>query len=196
MAAGYTGLLLVALFFAVATIAGADIPWWVVFLVFVLVRVLPGILGVFGRSALVGKPAAPLDDSVVMLQGERPRPGSAGMVVVVERWATWCPPCVASIPHLNEVYAQHRDREDFQIVGVTDESDSAKVRAFMSEHGMTYPVAQDTKGLVGAHYPSMGIPNATIVGRDGRVFWQGHPMQMDAPLKQALDGAVAPELKK
>ena len=58
-------------------------------------------------------------------------------------------------------------------MGVTNETDEAKIMAFIEKHGMIYPVALDTKGTCARDYPSSGIPNATIVGCDGRIFWNG-----------------------
>ena len=162
-------------------------------LIFACVKFFPGLLGI-SEGVVKGVPAAPLDESVVMLQGLRPQPGAAGKVVVIERWATWCPPCVASVPHLNGLYAKHAGRGDFELVGVTDETDQEKVRDFLQLHGVRYPIGLDTKGVVARGYPSMGLPNATIVGANGLVYWRGHPMTMDEPLEQALCGAVATPL--
>jgi hypothetical protein len=59
----------------------------------------------------------------------------------------------------------------------------------MTKHGMEYPVAIDTKGVVSRGYPSNGIPNATVVGSNGKVLWKGHPMSMDKHLEAAVSGA-------
>jgi len=182
-------VLAVAATMAVASIAGIQLPFWVPVLVFLAASILPRLLSLGGVSK--GSPAAPLDNSVVMLQGDRPTPGAPGKVVVVERWATWCGPCVATIPHLNSLYDKYSGRDDVQMVAVTNESDSAKIQAFMAKHGMKYPVALDTKGVVDKGYPSAGIPNATIIGKNGLVYWNGHPAGMDAALEQAVNGAVA-----
>ena len=57
----------------------------------------------------------------------------------------------------------------------------------MAKHGMKYPVAIDTKGVVSRGYPSNGIPNATVIGADGNVLWKGHPMNMDSHLDAAVN---------
>jgi thiol-disulfide isomerase/thioredoxin len=175
---------------AIGSLMNVSIPSWALVLIFAAVKFFPGLLGIpvgVGK----GSPAAPLDESVVMLQGLRPQPGAPGKVVVIERWATWCPPCVASVPHLNGLHAKYGGRNDFELVGVTDETDQEKIRDFMLLHGVRYPIGLDTKGVVARGYPSIGIPNATIVGVNGVVYWRGHPMSMDEPLEQALNGAVA-----
>ena len=63
----------------------------------------------------------------------------------------------------------------------------------MTKHNMKYPVAIDTKGVVSRGYPSNGIPNASVIGKNGKVFWKGHPMSMDNHLEAAVNGSVAGE---
>ena len=75
-----------------------------------------------------------------------------GKVVVVEKWATWCPPCRKTIPHLNKVYQQYKDHESFQLVAVTSETNVKQIRSFMQQHKMQYPVASDTDGKATASY--------------------------------------------
>ena len=75
-----------------------------------------------------------------------------GKVVVVEKWATWCPPCRKTIPHLNKVYQQYKDQESFQLVAITDETDVEKIKSFMKQHKMQYPVASDTDGKATESY--------------------------------------------
>ena len=176
-----------------AHLAGVQMPTWGLALVYLAVSVLSQAFGGTGGAAK-GQPAKQLDDTVVYLSGpeqHRAKPGTQGKVVVIERWATWCPPCVRSIPHLNTVYNKYKSRGDFQLVAVTDENEPSKIKAFMAKHGMQYPVAIDTRGCVASAYPSNGIPNATIVGRDGNVWWNGHPMSMDAPLAECIEKSTA-----
>eukprot|EP01027_Heterolobosea_sp_BB2_P008476 GEZU01012578.1.p1 GENE.GEZU01012578.1~~GEZU01012578.1.p1 ORF type:complete len:193 (-),score=42.44 GEZU01012578.1:157-735(-) len=112
-------------------------------------------------------------------------------VYVVEFWATWCPPCRSSIPHLSELQAKFRDSVTF--VGVTNENENV-VRPFVDKMGnsMSYTVAIDTDGSVNRGYMSKfsvrGIPHAFIVNKLGQVFWHGHPM--DAEFETALQEAI------
>jgi thiol-disulfide isomerase/thioredoxin len=132
----------------------------------------------------IGKPAATLDDRVVYVQKDfaRATPGIIGKVVVIEKWATWCPPCVKSVPHLNGIYNKYKENSEFQLVAITEENDRPLIESFIRQHNMCYPVAIDTTGTIARDYPSMGIPNATIIGKDGLIFWNGHPMSIDEPL--------------
>ena len=105
-----------------------------------------------------------------------------GKIVVVEFWATWCPPCRASIPHLVELHNKYSGK-GVAIIGLTDEP-PAKIKPFVSTMGMTYAVGAGS--TTGALYGVRAIPRAFIVDPQGRVAWTGHPMSMDAALEQAL----------
>ena len=114
-----------------------------------------------------------------------------GKVYVVEFWATWCPPCRTSIPHLTALQKKYQDRVVF--VGVSQEAPDV-VKPFVSKQGanMDYTVAIDTAGAVGRGY--MGafgqntIPHAFVVDAAGKVVWYGHPM---GPIDQVLDQVLA-----
>lgn len=115
-----------------------------------------------------------------------------GKVYVVEFWATWCPPCKDSIPHLTQVQKQFKDK-GVTILGVSNESLDT-VRTFVNQMGtnMDYTVAVDVMGKVDSGYMGAfgqdGIPTAFIVDSKGRVAWLGHPM---AGLEDALEKVIA-----
>jgi len=95
-----------------------------------------------------------------------------GKVVVVEFWATWCPPCRKAIPHMIEL-RKKLDASQVEIIGLTDEP-KEKVEGFVKEMGMNYTVGYGSTS--GADYGVNGIPHAFIVGPDGLIQWDGHPM--------------------
>ncbi len=102
-------------------------------------------------------------------------PDIVGKPLLLEFWATWCPPCRKSIPHLNEIYAQYRDR-GLVIIGVTNEKKS-DVKKFLKEVPIHYTVAFDD-GKLGTHFQIRGIPHAFLANAEGEIVWQGHPMTL------------------
>jgi len=110
--------------------------------------------------------------------------GLQGEVVLVEFWATWCPPCRDSVPHLNEIYEENKDK-GLHVIGFTRE-DRATVEAFMEEIPIAYPVGLESDS--GDDYGVTGIPHAYLVGGDGAILWEGHPAQPD------MESAIADAL--
>lgn len=106
-----------------------------------------------------------------------------GKVVVVEFWATWCPPCRQTIPHLIEINNKYKNK-GFVIISLTNE-DLKTVEPFVKANKMTYPVGVGSSSA--RDYGVSGIPHAVIVGKDGRVAWEGHPMSgLDKELEKLL----------
>ncbi len=104
------------------------------------------------------------------------KPETEGKPMIVEFWATWCPPCRSSIPHLNEIYAKYKDK-GLQIVGITDE-DRAKIKKFEKEVPIEYAVGLDANGKYAKPFGIKGIPHAVLVDKTGKVVWEGHPMSL------------------
>jgi thiol-disulfide isomerase/thioredoxin len=113
------------------------------------------------------------------------KPEVAGHPVLLEFWATWCGPCVASIPHLNELHAKFKDT-GLAIVGVSNEQ-KAVVEAFLKKTPMHYAVALDHTGTLLKDFGVTGIPHAFLADRGGKIVWQGHPYTLtEAQVAAAL----------
>ncbi|MFZ9010834.1 MAG: redoxin domain-containing protein [Anaerohalosphaeraceae bacterium] len=147
-------------------------------------------------SATLRKEAAPLD-GLTYLKGD-PVTFEAGKVTVVEFWATWCPPCRTSIPHLTDVQRQFQDK-GVTVIGISDEP-TETVNAFIEKMGdkMQYTVALDTKGKANDGYMTAyqqgGIPTAFVVDGKGQVAWVGHPMDgLEDVIKEILTEADSTE---
>lgn len=130
-----------------------------------------------------------------------------GKVYVVELWATWCPPCRASIPHMTEMAAKYKGKISFLGVCVWDSTDRATrkpysekdyvdhVQKFVEEMGdkMDYNVGlDDMKGTVARKWGEAaqipGIPTAFVVGKDGKILVITHPMSLDNVLEEIVSG--------
>jgi thiol-disulfide isomerase/thioredoxin len=105
-------------------------------------------------------------------------------VYVVEFWATWCPPCRTTIPHLTEIQERHKGRATVIGISAKDRNGETleRVRRFVGERGaeMEYTVAFDDGGKTNQAYMraarQSGIPTAFVVDQEGRIAWIGHPM--------------------
>lgn len=102
-------------------------------------------------------------------------PELQGKAVLLEFWATWCPPCRKSIPHLNELHEKYGTR-GLVIIGVTNES-RGEVKKFLKEQPIHYHVAFDD-GTLARHFKVRGIPHAFLADATGRIVWHGHPMAL------------------
>jgi len=91
-----------------------------------------------------------------------------GKVVLLNFWATWCPPCRDEIPELIELAARYKD--NLQIIGVSmDDAPADEVRKFAQEAGINYPVIMGSRELSGEYGGVPALPTAFVVNRDGRI---------------------------
>jgi peroxiredoxin len=90
-----------------------------------------------------------------------------GQPVVINFWATWCPPCRVEIPHFVEAYEREQGQVVFLAISV-DEPESV-VRDFVEEQGMPFIILLDDGGKVAATYRVNAIPVTFFIGRDGEI---------------------------
>jgi thiol-disulfide isomerase/thioredoxin len=112
------------------------------------------------------------------------QPELTGKPLLVEFWATWCPPCRKSIPHLNQIYAKYK-AQGLQIVGITDENE-ATVKKFQKQIPMDYNVAINTPQTIYEQFGIQAIPTAFLVNKAGKVVWTGHPMELSESQIQSV----------
>lgn len=91
-----------------------------------------------------------------------------GHMVLVNFWATWCPPCLAEMPAMERLYRQHKDA-GLVIVAVSVDLDPRVVKPFVDKHGFTFPVALDSRMEVADRYGVRALPSSFIVDRAGNL---------------------------
>lgn len=112
-----------------------------------------------------------------------------GKVVILEFWGSWCAPCVAGIPHLNELVSRYR-RKAVQFIAVGHEN-PPKVAWFLKKHPIDAWVALDTDLSVYKAYSAFGIPHAVVVDQNGMVVAVLNPNNVtDAVIDAVLAGRV------
>ncbi len=104
-----------------------------------------------------------------------------GNVVLIEFWATWCRPCVAGIPHMNKLQARYGE-DGLRILGFTDE-DREIVEEFQKKAKSPIEYAIGTGSPLVGEYRVEGIPHAVLVGRDGKLVWEGYPADPECERK-------------
>jgi peroxiredoxin len=89
-----------------------------------------------------------------------------GDVVLINFWATWCPPCQAEIPDLQVAYQVYQD-SGLVILGIASQDHPKVVEPFVEDMGMTYPVMVDESGALMKTYRASGLPVTVFVDREG-----------------------------
>ena len=92
-----------------------------------------------------------------------------GKVVVLNFWATWCAPCRIEMPSFEKLYRRYRS-EGVTVLAITlDKNSENKIKSFVDEYALSFPILLDEKGEVERLYPSMTIPFTYIIDRQGRI---------------------------
>jgi thiol-disulfide isomerase/thioredoxin len=150
----------------------------------------PGPFGLLRQTA-PGFSLQTLDGRPVSLSGLQ------GKVVVLDFWATWCPPCREALPHL-EALGTNADfvRRGLAVLAIDEQEKPATVRAFLDQARFTFPVVLDADGSIGRAYEVSGLPTTVIIGREGLVqavisgWTQETAHQIDDAVAHALDAPI------
>jgi len=117
-----------------------------------------------------------------------------GKVVLLDFWATFCPPCIQALPELQALHTRHRDR-GFAVIGVTVDDREALVDKATSRAKVTYPILQATPEVWNA-YKVTALPALILVGRDGRIIrrygGEADKQAMLAEIERALEAPADP----
>jgi thiol-disulfide isomerase/thioredoxin len=128
---------------------------------------------------------ADLDGNPVSLEDYR------GQVILVNNWATWCPPCKAEMPTLQEYYEDHQAQR-FILVAIEAGDPASEVARFVADYRLTFPVWLDPKNLALRAFQNDSLPSSYVIDRIGtvRLAWTG------AIGRTALDRYVTPLLEE
>jgi peroxiredoxin len=142
--------------------------------------------------------STPPDFELESLSGETVRLADhlGKQVVLIDFWATFCEPCLASMPHLDELYKKYKGR-GFEVLGVSIDGpeSTAQVRTEVGKLGVTFPILLDQETRVVALYnPKTSAPFSVLIGKDGRIrvkregYSTGNAAALEADIVAALGG--------
>lgn len=125
-----------------------------------------------------------LDNEAVSLSDYR------GQVVLVNFWATWCPPCRAELPDLVGYYHDHAT-EGFILLGINEQESAQQATAFLNSQGLDFPVLLDETGSVMGSYGVSAMPSSFLIDKSGQIvqMWTGMIN------RQTLEEAITPLLQ-
>ncbi|HBX68760.1 MAG TPA: hypothetical protein DEH25_05100 [Chloroflexi bacterium] len=115
--------------------------------------------------------------------------------MLVNFWASWCPPCRSEMPAMQEIYQQYGP-DDFVILAVnnTQADNLADIQNFVDERGLTFPILLDNTGQVSAAYQVRSLPTSFFIDREGiiREVVIGSPMA-EALLRTRAENLISEE---
>ena len=112
-----------------------------------------------------------------------------GQVVLINIWATWCPPCRAEMPAIQQAYAAYHER-GFAVLAINQREDATTITPFLAQHGLTFPILLDSDGQASASYQASALPSSFFVDRRGviRTVYHGPlpPSVINGTIEQLL----------
>lgn len=92
-----------------------------------------------------------------------------GKVVWLNFFATWCPPCRKELPHLQKMYDELKDNENFELFVIGREHEAVELRKFKEDQDYTFPFVPDPERVIFSKYADQNIPRNFIVDKEGRI---------------------------
>jgi thiol-disulfide isomerase/thioredoxin len=116
---------------------------------------------------------------------------SAGKLVYLDFWASWCGPCRQSFPWMNEMQAKYGP-QGLQIIGVNLDARQEDAQKFLSQHPAAFTLAFDPKGDTPRQFGVKGMPTSFLIGRDGTILGShvGFKETDRAKLEQQIEAAL------
>ncbi len=116
-----------------------------------------------------------------------------GKGVLVNLWATWCPPCKAEMPTIEKIYGEYKDK-GLVVLGInsTVQDDPSAIAPFIRQYNLTFPILLDETGEVSSIYELRSLPTSFFIGRDGVI----REVIIGGPMSEALLRARVEEILK
>ena len=114
-----------------------------------------------------------------------------GKVVVLNFWASWCPPCRWEMPFFEEMHQEYED-QGVVFLGVAISDTLENARGFAESTGVTYPIGLDTTGEISRNYNVVSLPTTFFIGREGNVERRLTSAANEGVLKVFLRGQLRP----
>ena len=140
--------------------------------------------------------AFPLDFTLADLQGQVIRLSDLrGQVVLLNFWATWCPPCRAEMPSMQALYQKYREQGLAILAISSDVEGKDRVAPFIEKRGFSFPVLVDPRNVVGTRVRVGGIPTSYLLDKQGRVVGRdvGARNWNSAKMRRRIDQLLAEE---
>jgi peroxiredoxin len=119
-----------------------------------------------------------------------------GKVVLLDFWATWCPPCKASIPNMNKLYEKYNEK-GFEIIGVSVDNirniqDQAKVKNFVKRYSMKYSVVYVENSMRQKYGGIPSVPTVFIINRQGEVVskYTGYSPELEKKMEATINALL------
>ncbi|MBM7622058.1 peroxiredoxin [Bacillus tianshenii] len=114
-----------------------------------------------------GNPAP--DFELTTLEGEKMKLSDyKGKKIILNFWATWCPPCKAEMPHMQEFYEKNSDEIEILAVNLTNvDKGQDAIKGFVEEYGLTFEIPLDEEGMIGMQYQAFTIPTSYVIDSNG-----------------------------